>query len=136
MLETNGLRDPVAYATLDPDTGRLDQSQALQVVLASMGSTLDNVNCKSTSPISYSNQAGDYVFDHSEQKIGILELNVNNEWELTAKRTPSESVMYCNANIRNMNVGFIQGQQAYATDLGKPVWFNGTNWVDAAGSIM
>ena len=135
MLETNGLRDPVAYATLDPDTGRLDQSQALQVVLASMGSTLDNVN-RPFAPQTYTPQLGDYVFDAVNEVIGIYEHDANQQLALTPIGAPSQSVMYCNANIRNMNVGFIQGQQAYATDLGKPVWFNGTNWYDAAGSIM
>lgn len=28
------------------------------------------------------------------------------------------------------------GQRYFDTTLGKPVWFNGTNWVDATGAIV
>lgn len=35
----------------------------------------------------------------------------------------------------NRPVGISVGYMGFDTTLGKPVWFNGTNWVDATGAI-
>lgn len=52
--------------------------------------------------------------------IGVIPSNRDNVWEKGATRPTTPQT----------------GQRFFDTTLGKPIWYNGTNWVDATGTIV
>jgi hypothetical protein len=64
--------------------------------------------------------------------------NYSNSWNNTTSPEALVPLRFVTANgtTANRPTQGITGQTYFDTDLGYPIWFNGTNWVNATGQVV
>lgn len=80
-----------------------------------------------------------------EQQIRRLINDVLASFNKRIGDTPNDALQLVNRDYVNLNGTLADrptssvagvGQQYFATDLGKPIFFNGTKWADATSSVI
>ena len=56
--------------------------------------------------------------------------------EIQHQKNTSTGVVWENGATGARPVGPVTGQRYFDTTLGIPIWYDGTNWVDATGSSV
>lgn len=88
----NGVDDHLEEkADLHPNTGKVIYGQMPDIVLASMGSTLDSINAPSGTSILYRPSYKDYYFDPNDNLIKYVDTSTTRELGL-----PKQGLIYCN----------------------------------------
>jgi hypothetical protein len=75
----------------------------------------------------------------------IIDEKVKNDFSKRIGDTPTDNLQLVNRKYVNLNGTLVNrpissvatiGQQYFATDLGYPIYFNGTHWVNSVSSVI
>lgn len=75
--------------------------------------------------------ANGFMSSSDKSTLDTNTTNLNNHIGDTTKHDVWQS-----GNLASRPTDPIVGQRYFDTTLGKPIWYNGTNWVDATGTIV
>jgi hypothetical protein len=74
----------------------------------------------------------DYEQNYIDQLSNALRLYFNQIDNFTQNVTTPDSGPTSERPDRNLQVG----QYYFDTTIGRPIWYNGTNWINAAGTVV
>ena len=80
------------------------------------------------------NPPAEFDAQYIRQVIRVLEIYFNqlNAWNVQVYG----ALTAAGATADRPAVGLYTGQYYFDTDLGIPIWYNGTDWVDATGTVV
>ena len=80
------------------------------------------------------NPPAEFDAQYIRQMIRVLELYFNqlDGWNVQTY----DALTAAGATAERPAAGLYVGQYYFDTDLGIPIWYDGTNWVDAAGTVV
>lgn len=132
LLTANTVRTPASQVTATGSFQAEDSGGVQQTVLELAADNAELKNPTATTPpVVAAQNSGDISLEAggaTRLLIGAGGLDFNQE--------ATQSVVWASGTTANRPASPVAGQRYFDTDLGRPIWFDGTGWVDAAGTAV